>query len=49
MDDGRKMALAKYRNDFRKEMVVRNIFPRLHKDAGGVLDEVEQDRVTSKG
>ena len=48
MDDGRKMALEKYRNDFRKEMVVRNIFPRLHKDAGGVLDEVEQDRVSSK-
>ena len=29
--------------------VVRNIIPRLHKDAGGFLDEVEQDRGTSKG
>ena len=46
MDDG--MALEKYRNDFRSEMIVRNIFPSLHKDAGGFLDEVEQDRATSK-
>ena len=48
MDDGRKMALERYRHDFRKKIVVRNIFPSLQKDAGGFLDEVEQDQVTSK-
>ena len=41
------MALElKYRNDL--VAIVRSIFPNLHKDAGGFLDEVEQDRVTSK-
>ncbi len=46
MDDG--MALEKYRNDFRNEMIVRNIIPSLLKGTGGFLDEVEQDWVTSK-
>ena len=48
MDDGRKQALRQKQEDFRTGIIVDNIYPRLHKDAGGFLDDVELDRVTSK-
>lgn len=48
MDDGRKQALRQMQEDFRTGIIVDNIYPRLHKDAGGFLDDVELDRVTSK-
>jgi len=48
MDDGRKKALRQKQDDFRTGIIVINIYPRLHQDAGGFLDDVELDRVTSK-
>lgn len=48
MDDGRKKALRQHQNDFRTGIIVKNICPSLHKDAGGFLDDVEWDRVTAK-
>ena len=48
MDQGRKTALRQQQDDFRTGIIVDNIYPSLHKDAGGFLDGVELDRVTSK-
>lgn len=48
MDDGRKRALRQLQDDFRTGIVVNNIYPSLHKDAGGFLDDVELDEVMAK-
>ena len=49
MDVGRKKALREQQEDFRGTgIIIKNIFPRLHKDAGGFLDDVELIQVTSK-
>ena len=40
--------MRQQQNDFRTGIIIKNIFPSLHRDAGGFLDDVELDRVTSK-
>lgn len=48
MDEGRKKALRQQQEDLRTGIIVNNIFPSLHKHAGGFLDDVELERVISK-
>lgn len=48
MDHARKEALRRQQDDLRTGIRVNDILPSLHKDAGGFLDDVEEDRVKSK-
>ena len=48
MDDARKRALRKHHSDLRTGIIVNNLLPDLHCDAGGFLIDVESLTISSK-
>ena len=47
MDDARKRALREHHSDLRTGIIVNNLLPDLHCDAGGFLTDVESDTISS--
>ena len=48
MDDYRKIALRQCHPDLRTSIIVRNCLPRLYRDAGGFLTDVEKATIIAK-
>ena len=48
MDAARNRALRRYNPELRTEIIVNNLLPDLHRDAGGFLTDVESLTVSSK-
>ena len=48
MDDHRKKALRLYHSDLRTGIIVSHFLPKLHREAGGFLTDVESETIAAK-
>ena len=48
MDDRRKTTLRQYHDDLRTGIIVSHFLPKLHRGAGGFLNDVESEAIDAK-